>query len=94
MVGCGLMEAAVFNYNTYNIKIIRDDSNKETKLLFPERLAFSTLAFTLGAVKSPIILFNLFNYCNILMIGEKPENYYTINKPEKKIEYYQLYKYI
>jgi len=76
-----------FNINTYNIKVIRDETKQETKFLFTERLYYSLLALTVGPYYFPMTLFDKCRYLNILMIGEKPENY-----GYKKIPKIMLYK--
>lgn len=78
--GCGIINAAMFNYNMNGMDIIRN--NKKTKLLWSERLTYSFLAFCVGIFKIPIYI----DYIHIKLLNDIPENYGYISFPKKEID--------
>jgi hypothetical protein len=88
LIGSGVINTLLFNYNIHNVDIIRND--KKTKLLATERLKYSLLAFTIGWLKIPIFI----DYINVKMLKENPKDYDLIEFPKKEIKYYEIFKYI
>lgn len=88
IIGSGIINTLLFNYNINNVDIIRND--KKTKLLATERFQYSILALTVGWLKLPVFI----DYINIKMLKENPKDYGFIEFPKKEIEYYSILKYI
>lgn len=89
IIGSGLVNAALFNYNMIGVDVIRD--NKKTKLLPSERLLYSCCAFSYGFIKLPIYI----DYAYIgLLLKENPENYGFTPFPKKEIDHFNIFKHV
>jgi hypothetical protein len=88
IIGTGILNTLLFNYNIYNIDIIRN--NKKTKLLIMERLQYSFIAMTIGWLKLP----SYFNYINIKILNANPQDYGFIEFPKKEIKYDDIFKHL
>lgn len=89
IIGSGILNAVLFNYNMINVDVIRN--NKKTKLLPSERLIYSLFAFTYGFIKLPIYI----DYAYVgLLLKENPENYGFTPFSKKEIDYLNIFKHI
>jgi len=86
LIGSGIINIIIFNYNIHNVDIIRN--NKKTKLLPSERLVYSLCAFTVGLIKIPIYIDCIY----IKLIKGNPEDYNLIKFPNKEIDYEDIFK--
>lgn len=88
LIGSGILNTALFNYNMINVDVIRN--NKKTKLLPSERFMYSCFAFTYGFIKLPFYI----DYAYARLLRENPENYGFISFPKKEIDYLNIMKHI
>lgn len=88
LIGSGLLNTLLFNYNIHNVDIIRND--KRTRLLARERFTYSLLAFTIGWLKLPVYI----DYINVRMLKENPIDYDLIEFPKKEIEYDNIFRHL
>ena len=88
IIGSGLVNASLFNYNMIGVDVIRD--NKKTTLLPSERLLYSCCAFSYGFIKLPIYI----DYGYIRLVKGNPENYGFISFPKKEIDCLSIFKHI
>jgi len=79
-ISSGIINTAIFNYNMYNVDVIRN--NKRTKFLIFERLTYSFYAFCFGIFNIPVYI----NYAHIRLLNENPENYGLKCFPKKEID--------
>jgi len=87
LIGSGFVNSMLFNYNIYNVDIIRE-KNIKTKLLITERLWYSAVAWAIGPLKIPIYL----DYIHIKLLNENPENFGYKLFPKNKINDYDIIK--
>ena len=88
LIGTGLLNTALFNYNMIGVHVIRD--NKKTRLLPSERLFYSFFAFSYGFLKLPIYI----DYTYLKLLNENPENYKFIQFPKKEIDSSSIFKHL
>ena len=88
IIGSGIINALIFNYNINNMDIIRND--KKTKLLITERFQYSFIAMTMGWLKLPTYI----NYINIKILNANPQDYGYIEFPKKEIQDYDIFKHL
>ena len=88
IIGSGIINALIFNYNINNIDIIRNE--KKTKLLMTERFQYSFIAMTMGWLKLPTYI----NYINIKMLNANPQDYGYFEFPKKEIQVYDIFKHL
>lgn len=88
IIGAGILNASLFNYNMINVDVIRN--NEKTKLLPSERFIYSFFAFSYGFIKLPIYI----DYVYVGLLRENPETYGFTPFPKKEIDYLNIFKHI
>lgn len=88
IIGTGILNATLFNYNMINVDVIRN--NKKTRLLPTERFIYSCLAFTYGFIKLPIYI----DYAYVTLLRENPETYHFTPFPKKEIDHLSIMKHV
>jgi len=88
LIGSGVINAIIFNYNINNIDVIRD--NKKTKLLISERLMYTISAFFIGPFKFPLYI----DYIYIKLLNQNPENYGIKLFPKKEINDFDIFRHL
>lgn len=88
VIGSGVINTLLFNYNIHNVDIIRND--KKTKLLATERFQYSFIAMTVGWLRLPMFI----DYINIKMLKGNLKDYGFIEFPKKEIKYDDIFKHL